>query len=236
MEAQHVFQYESFFGYCGDLECLGFLSADLEAEEAERYKGEDAKKMMMMIEPQEACNRIVDVVQEAVAKMEMVAQEKTRALKRARAALEASDKELEEKKRELQELQIDRLRKKQEIEELETIVKLRLAESEMFQMRADDARSDAEKLQRIVADRSEKAEEEYTARYLQIRLNEVEAERQALFEKIHLQEQLSRSASSQQPNASQIGMRGKIEDLLKRVVAHNPKEAADPNDAINPKT
>ena len=184
-----------------------------------------------MIEPQEACNRIAEVVQEAVAKMEMVAQEKARALKRARAALEASDKELDEKKRELQELQIERLRKKQEIEELETIVKLRLAESEMFQMRADDAMNDAMNLQRIVVDKAEKAEEEYTVRYLQIRLNEVEAERQALFEKIQHQEQLSRSSS--QLNTSQVAMRGKIDDFLKRV-SHNLKDAGDPKDASNP--
>ena len=210
-----------------DLKLLCDLSVELEGEDVEQYKDENAK----MVEPQEACNRIADVVQEAVAKMEIVAQEKSRALKRARTALETCDKELEEKKRELQDMQLERQKKKQEIEELETIVKLRLAESEMFQMRADDARQAAENLQRLVADRSEKAEEEYTVRYLQIRLNEVEAERQALFEKIQHQEQLSRSSS--QLNTSQVAMRGKIDDFLKRV-SHNLKDAGDPKDASNP--
>ena len=193
------------------------LTVELESEEdVEQYKGENAK----MVEPQEACNRIANVVQEAVAKMEIVAQEKSRALKRARTALETCDKELEEKKRELQDMQLERQKKKQEIEELETIVKLRLAESEMFQMRADDARQAAENLQRLVANRSEKAEEEYTTRYLQLRLNEVEAERRALFEKIQLQEHAR--ASSQPNSSSQMAMMGKIHDLLKQV--YSPKK------------
>lgn len=198
---------------CGEMQRF---FQELEAEDIDEYKGEDAK----MIEPQEACNRIAQVVQEAVAKMETVAQEKARALKRAQLALETCDKELEEKKRELQGLQAERQRKKQEIDELETIVKLKLAESEMFQMRADEARHEAENLQRIVVDKSEKAEEEYTARYLQLRLNEVEAERRALFEKIQLQDH-----ARGQPNASQMGMMGKIQDLLKGV--YSQKELLD---------
>lgn len=195
---------------CGEMQRF---FQELEAEDMEEFKGEDGK----MIEPQEACNRIAEVVQEAVAKMETVAQEKARALKRARLALETSEKELEEKKRELQSLQIERQRKRQEIEELETIVKLKLAESEMFQKRADDARGEAEKLQRLVVDKSEKAEEEYTARYLQLRLNEVEVERRALFEKIQLQDH----SRPQQ----QMAMMGKIQDLLKQV--YSQKESSD---------
>ncbi|MCO5551835.1 hypothetical protein L7F22_005338 [Adiantum nelumboides] len=186
---------------------------ELEAEDLEEGKGEDVK----MIEPHDACNRIAEVVQEAVVKMETVAQEKSRALKRARLALETSTKELDEKKRELQGLQLERQRKKQEIEELETIVKLKLAESEMFQSRADEARSEAENLQRIVVNKSEKAEEEYTARYLQLRLNEVEAQRRALFEKIQNQDH-------SRPQQSSLQM-ATIQDLLKRV--YSQKEFSD---------
>ncbi|MCO5583120.1 hypothetical protein L7F22_037028 [Adiantum nelumboides] len=195
---------------CGEMQRF---FQELEAEDLEEGKGEDVK----MIEPHDACNRIAEVVQEAVVKMETVAQEKSRALKRARLALETSTKELDEKKRELQGLQLERQRKKQEIEELETIVKLKLAESEMFQSRADEARSEAEKLQRIVVDKSEKAEEEYTARYLQLRLNEVEVQRRALFEKIQNQDH-------SRPQQSSLQM-AKIQDLLKRV--YSQKEFSD---------
>ncbi|KAH7365090.1 hypothetical protein KP509_18G008400 [Ceratopteris richardii] len=175
---------------CGEMQRF---FQDLEAEDLQECKGEDVR----IVEPQDACSRIAEVVQEALAKMEKVATERARALKRARAALETSSKELEDKKRELQGLQLERQRKKQEIEELEIIVKLKLDESEMFQARADEARSDAEKLQRLVVDKSEKAEKEYTDRYLQLRLKEAEAQHRALFEKIPKIQELLKRASSQ---------------------------------------
>jgi exonuclease VII small subunit len=61
-----------------------------------------------LIAPQEACNRIADVVQEAIRKMEMVADEKMRMFKKARSSLEACDRELEDKAREVSELKLDR--------------------------------------------------------------------------------------------------------------------------------
>ncbi|KAI7991997.1 hypothetical protein LOK49_LG12G00904 [Camellia lanceoleosa] len=51
--------------------------------------------------PQEACNQIAEVVQEALKKMEMVADEKMRMFKKAHQALEASELELDEKAREV---------------------------------------------------------------------------------------------------------------------------------------
>eukprot|EP00249_Psilotum_nudum_P010639 c22670_g1_i1 orf=293-2119(-) len=185
---------------------------ELEAEEPKDFGGDEVK----IIEPQEACSRIAEVVQEAVAKMEAVAEEKARALKRARLALDACDRELEEKRKDLAELQFERQQKKQQIDELDTIVRLKQAEAEMFQMRADEARREAENIQRVVAAKNEKVEEEYTSRYLKLRLNEVEADRRALFEKIQLQEH-----SRLQPDPSQMLMTCKIQDLLKRVYSRN---------------
>lgn len=206
---------------CKDMQ---YFFQELEAEEAKEYESGTAQ----IIEPQEACSRIAEVVQEAIAKMDTVTEEKAQALKKARLSLETCDKELEEKKRELQELQSERQRKRREIEELETIVRLKLAEADMFQMRADEARREAEDLQRIVVVKSEKVEEEYTTRYLKLRLNEVEAERRALFEKIQLQEH-----SRLQPDASQMLMMCKIQELLKRV--YNKNEPLDENEASAPK-
>ncbi|KAI7987796.1 Protein OBERON 2 [Camellia lanceoleosa] len=62
--------------------------------------GEDRR----VIAPQEACNQIAEVVQEALKKMEMVADEKMRMFKKAHQALEASELELDEKAREVVEL------------------------------------------------------------------------------------------------------------------------------------
>lgn len=175
---------------------------DLETE-VKNVEGEERR----MIPPQEACNRIADVVQEVVRKMESVAEEKARVFKKARLTLDMCDRELEDKSRELAELKFERQRKKQQIEELEAIVRLKQAEADMFQLKADEARREAERLQRIALAKSEKAEEEYASRYLKLRLNEAEAERRYLFEKIQLQEH-----SRLQPDASQM-----IMHLLKTV-------------------
>lgn len=176
---------------------------ELEKEDMKGCGGEHTKS----IEPDEACARIADVVHEAVAKMETVADEKARALKRARVTLEACDKEMEAKKREFQDLQFERERRKLEIEELEMRVKLKVAEADMFQTRADEARREAESWQHLVANKSVEADEEHS-RYLKSRLDEVEAQRRALLEKIQLQEH---------PDPSQMLMVCKIQELLKRV-------------------
>ncbi|KAK4270197.1 hypothetical protein QN277_023264 [Acacia crassicarpa] len=166
-----------------------------------------------MIAPQEACNRIADVVQEAIRKMELVADEKMKMFKKARLALEACDRDLADKAREAAELKMDRQKKKLQIEELERIVRLKTAEADMFQLKANEAKREAERLQRIALAKSDKSEEEYTSNYLKQRLSEAEAEKQYLYEKIKLQEG-SRSWQSSGGDPSQILMYSKIHDLL----------------------
>uniref|UniRef100_A0A1D1YV98 OBERON-like protein n=1 Tax=Anthurium amnicola TaxID=1678845 RepID=A0A1D1YV98_9ARAE len=196
---------------------------ELEVDSAKNSDAEDAGRI---ISPQEACNRIADVVQEAVRKMEMVAEEKMRMFKRARLALEACDRELEDKAREVQELKMERQRKKQQVEELESIVRLKQAEAEMFQFKANEARREAERLQSIALAKSEKAEQEYASRYLKARLDEAEMEKQLLFEKMKLQEgqpgpQVSSGGSG---DPSQTLMLCKIQDFLKNVYNAPPKQ------------
>ncbi|XP_044493691.1 OBERON-like protein [Mangifera indica] len=148
-----------------------------------------------LIAPEEACNRIADVVQEAIRKMEMVANEKMRVFKKAHMALEDCDKELEDKAREVTELKQERQKKKLQIEELERIVRLKQAEADMFQLKANEAKREADRLQRIALAKSDKSEEEYASCYLKLRLSEAEAEKQYLFEKIKLQESSCASQS-----------------------------------------
>ncbi|CAN6479027.1 unnamed protein product [Victoria cruziana] len=192
---------------------------ELETEGIKNPEAEDAGRLMA---PQEACNRIAEVVQEAVKKMEMVAEEKERAYKKARMALEACDRELEDKSREVAELQMERQRKKQQIEELETIIRLKQAEADMFQIKATEARREAERLQQIMLAKSGKAEEDYASSYLKQRLNEAEAEKRCLFEKIRLQEPSRLSCGSSDP--SQLLMFCKIQDLLKSVYNVSPNK------------
>lgn len=109
--------------------------------------------------------------------------------------VEAFEREVEDKTREAAELKLEKQRKKLQIEELEKIVRLKLAEADMFQLKANEAKGEAERLQMIALAKSEKSEEDYASSYLKQRLKEAEAEKQFLLEKIKLQESF-RSQSS----------------------------------------
>ncbi|KAH0466672.1 hypothetical protein IEQ34_003910 [Dendrobium chrysotoxum] len=202
---------------------------ELEIESTKNNENEDPGRV---ISPQEACNRIAEVVQEAVRKMEMVAEEKLQMLKRARLAVESCDRELEDKAREVTELKMERQRKKQQVEELESIVRLKEAEADMFQLKATEARQEVERLQSIALAKNEKAEQDYVNMYLKRRLVEAEAEKQYLFEKIKLQDSqrtmhgssIGCSGSAGKGNdPSQALMLSKIQDLLKNVYNVTPK-------------
>ena len=196
---------------------FAYIYTELEMDSPKNSENEDPGRL---ITPQEACNRIAEVVQEAVRKMELVAEEKMRLYKKARLAVEACDRELEEKVREAQELKAEQLRKKQQVEELESIVRLKQAEAEMFQLKASEARQEAERLQSIALAKSERAEQDYASMYLKRRLEEAEAEKQFLFEKIKLQENrmpLLASSSGAGVDPAQTLMLSKIQDLLKNV-------------------
>ncbi|EXC34904.1 Protein OBERON 2 [Morus notabilis] len=169
-----------------------------------------------LIAPREACNRIAEVVQEAIRKMEMVADEKMRMYKKARLAIEACDRELQDKAKEVSDLKLEMQKKKLQVEELEKIVRLKHAEADMFQLKANEAKREAERLQRIALAKSDKSEEEYASSYLKQRLSEAEAEKQYLFEKIKLQEssRASQSSGGGGGDPSSILMYSKINDLL----------------------
>ncbi|KAK6917854.1 Oberon, coiled-coil region, partial [Dillenia turbinata] len=202
---------------------------ELEVDSSKNLVTEDGGRLLA---PQETCHRIAEVVQEAIKKMEMVAEEKLRMYKKARLALDACDRELEDKDREAAELKLDRQRKKQEIEELDSIVRLKQAEADMFQLKATEARREAETLQRIALAKSEKSEEEYVSNYLKQRLNEAETEKRYLFEKIKLQES-SRASQSKGGGTDpcQMMMLCKIQDLLKNVYNVPQKGDGQTNDA-----
>ncbi|KAJ8430500.1 hypothetical protein Cgig2_010830 [Carnegiea gigantea] len=183
-----------------------------------------------LLAPQEACKQIAEVVEEAIRKMEMVADEKLRLLKKARLAVETCERELEDKAREVAELKLERQRRKQKIDELESIVKLKQAEAEMFQLKADEARREAEMLQNIALAKSEKTEEDYCSSYLKLKLSEAEAEKQYLFQKMKLQESSRLLHPNDGNDSSQ--MFSKIQDALKNVYNVSPNadcKASDRN-------
>lgn len=59
-----------------------------------------------VLDRREVCDRVAEVVREAIAKIEGVAEEKALIVKKARLALESSERELKDKKQELADLQV----------------------------------------------------------------------------------------------------------------------------------
>lgn len=77
-------------------------------------------------------------------------------------------------------------------DELESIVKIKLAEAQMFQTRADDARREADRLKRIAVSKNEKIDEEYKARISKLRLPEAEERRRQKLEELQILEKSHR--------------------------------------------
>lgn len=69
-------------------------------------------------------------------------------------------------------------------DELESIVRIKLAEAKMFRARAEDARKESEALKRIAVSKSERNEEEYTSRIAKLRLVEAEDMRKQKVEEL----------------------------------------------------
>ncbi|KAJ4822004.1 hypothetical protein Tsubulata_048413 [Turnera subulata] len=105
-------------------------------------------------------------------------------------------------------------KKKLQIEELERTVRLKVAEADVFQLKAKEAKREAERLQRIAPAKTDKSKEEYTSSYLKLHLSETEAEKQYLFEKIKSQKSSRASQTSGSGDPVHILGYSKIHDLL----------------------
>lgn len=113
------------------------------------------------------------------------------------------------------ELELQRSDKKEPLfDELESIVRIKKAEAKMFQKRADDARREAEGLKRIAVAKSEKIEEEYTARIAKLRLAEAEELRRKKLEELQALERAHLEYFNMK-----IRMEADIKDLLLRMEA-----------------
>lgn len=159
-------------------------------------------------------DRATDSVRDVMLKANVVGGTKslTDGLEKARIALQNYDKELLEKQTEAAELQFQRAQQKAKIEELESMVRIKQAEAKMFQMRADEARKEAEGLHRIVLAKREKVEEEYACKCLKLRLAEAEEKRRRRYEESQLLEQ-----AEQEYNMMKVRMVTDIQDLLAKM-------------------
>lgn len=203
-------------GAADPMACKVILSffQDLDVDPSKSQDNDDRSP----IAPLEAFNKIAEVVQEAIRKMEAVSEEKMRMVKKARSSFEACEQELKDKAREVTILKMERQKKKEQIDELESIVRLKQAEADMFDKKAVEARREAERLQRIAQAKTDKSsEEDYTNRYLKQRLSEAEAEKVYLLERMQLQGSSRASQSSAGGSDPSQIMYSRIQDLIKNL-------------------
>lgn len=106
-------------------------------------------------------------------------------------------------------------------DELESIVRIKQAEAKMFQSRADDARREAEGLQRIAIAKNEKIEEEYASRIAKLRLVEAEQTRKQKYEELQALDRAHREYFSMK-----MRMEAEIKDLLLKMEATKRNLAA----------
>lgn len=129
-------------------------------------------------EPIKEKNAVAEPRQEA-AWMKSMYSEKSPLLERPRNILSSYDRN--DKQTPPQDLQMS-VPKDYCFDELESIIKIKLAEAKMFQTRADDARREAEGLKRIALAKNEKVDEEYASRISKLRVSETEEMRKQKFE------------------------------------------------------
>ncbi|KAI5063632.1 hypothetical protein GOP47_0022179, partial [Adiantum capillus-veneris] len=130
----------------------------------------------------------------------------------ARVVFQKVERNVEEKRTEAAELQYDRVRKKAEIEDIESAVRIKQAEAKMFQVRADEARQEAGGLQRIISVKREKIDEDYACKYAKVRLSEAEERHQKRFEELKVLEN-----AQQDFQKMKIRMEAEIKELMMKM-------------------
>lgn len=84
--------------------------------------------------------------------------------------------------------QLGALLRKGGLDSLESIVRIKEAEAQMFQTKADEARREAEGFQRMVRTKTTQLEEEYTDRIGKLSLQETEETRRKKYEELKVLE------------------------------------------------
>lgn len=157
----------------------------------------------------DAPGHMADLARESIPKTTSSGGSKLVDLDNACAVLQNFDRNLEDKKTEAAELHYDRARKRAEIEDIESVVRIKQAEAKMFQVRADEARQEAGGLQRIISVKREKIDEDYECKYAKLRLSEAEERHQKRFEELQALEN-----AQQDFQKMKIRMEAEIKDLM----------------------
>ncbi|XP_058073687.1 protein OBERON 4-like [Magnolia sinica] len=143
-------------------------------------------KELYQTNPGEGSNGIVGPSQEA-ARLRYASTEKARAGENSGSILPRFDWDRMGNQTGVPELQ-PKVEKRPVVDELESIVRIKQAEAEMFQARADNARREAEGLKRIANAKNEKFEREHAIRISKLCLVEAEERRKQKLEELQVLE------------------------------------------------
>uniref|UniRef100_A0A0C9RWD0 TSA: Wollemia nobilis Ref_Wollemi_Transcript_9027_4695 transcribed RNA sequence n=1 Tax=Wollemia nobilis TaxID=56998 RepID=A0A0C9RWD0_9CONI len=197
--------------------CISFIAFLAECDAKITTTSSFSAKEPVRSNQGDASNRVPITVREAVYNIPSGSNEKigtSATSERARTVLQNYDREVEGRPSEAVELQYNRSRNKAEIDELESIVRIKQAEAKMFQVRADDARREAEGLKRIAIAKNEKIEEEYACKLAKLCLAEVEERRRHKLEELQILERAQRDYFTMK-----MRMEADIKDLLMKMDA-----------------
>lgn len=137
-------------------------------------------------------------------------------LEMAKEALTTYDRELEQKRQEASGLQQERERKKAQIEELESIVRIKQAEAQMFARRADEVRREAEGLHRIMLAKTDRLEQEYSDKLSKLGMDEAEERYRKHCDMVQVSHQAQMDFQ-----AMSLPLLSELHDLLRQIEASN---------------
>lgn len=158
---------------------------------------------------EDACDQFAVAVRESIYKINPISSEK---VGNKTPTVPQTSNVHEGKKAEVTESHYGMARNNVEIDELESIVRIKQAEAKMFQTRADDARREAEGLKRIALVKNDKIEEEYTGKLAMLCLTEAEERRRQKLEELKIIESAQRDYYNMK-----MRMETDIKELLRKM-------------------
>lgn len=158
---------------------------------------------------EDACDQFAVAVRESIYKINPISSE--RVATKTPTVPQTSDVHAG-KKAEAMESHYGMGRNNVEIDDLESIVRIKQAEAKMFQARADDARREADGLKRIALAKNDKIEEEYTGKLAMLCLTEAEERRRQKLDELKIIENAQRDYYNMK-----IRMETDIKELIRKM-------------------
>eukprot|EP00252_Welwitschia_mirabilis_P018847 TRINITY_DN4224_c0_g1_i3.p1 TRINITY_DN4224_c0_g1~~TRINITY_DN4224_c0_g1_i3.p1 ORF type:complete len:1378 (+),score=276.04 TRINITY_DN4224_c0_g1_i3:306-4439(+) len=194
--------------------CSSFLAFLAESESKTNAMASMVSKNPSLLKQVDSIDRLPVGVQQSIYKVVPSADDKIGSSDRSHAPSQNYEHELDRRKSDSLDLQFNRSKNRAEIDELESIVRIKHAEAKMFQDRADGARREAEGLRQIAIAKNEKIEEEYACKLAKLCLAETQERRRLKLEELQILERAQHDYYNMK-----MRMEADIKDLLMKMEA-----------------